>query len=201
MKKILSLTLTIVMVFALCLTASAGEFNCSFDRLFINGTTLTDGGENYAEKESVTIAVGDKLYILAWAVMDSGLKEVVYTINGGADVACADNYRARPDLATAGISADNDDYSKAGIGKDDAAFELVGIDKLTDGTYTLQIVCIANDGTRYDFKDAKTLVVGTGVNAGGDVTPPATSDAAVVVVAAIAAIALACVVVVKKVRA
>ena len=165
MKKILAIAIVAVLAVALCVSASA---KTSLDRLVINADTLTPDDEtNLRNAEEVKIEKGDKLYILGWAYnadSNSNLKEVVYMIDGK-EVKCADNYRDRTDVANAmGVAAELGTH--AGIGKDDGAFELVGVDKLGDGTYTMSIVAVYNDGSKEDLKGDFTLVVGTGVSSG-----------------------------------
>ena len=118
MKKIIALALVAIMTVALCIGVSA---NTSLDRLTINNNTLPtmpDDETNLRNAEEITIAKGDKLFILGWAYGDeSNLKEVVYTIDG-VEHACADNYRDRVDVAQAfGIDASLGVH--AGIGQDD----------------------------------------------------------------------------------
>ena len=179
MKKILAIAIVAVMVIALCVSASA---QVSLDRLVINATTLTPDDEtNLRNASEVKIEKGDKLYILGWALnrdTGSNLKEVVYTIDGK-EVKCADNYRDRPGLAAAIGEGNSALDTHAGIGKDDDAFELVGIDKLGDGTYAMSLVAKYEDGTQEDLKSEFTLIVGTGVKAeGGDDTPATAPTAA-----------------------
>ena len=207
MKKILAVILAAVFSAALCVAASA-QF--SLDRLNINANTLTTMPDDPIKTaDEVKIAVGDKLYILGWAMnteTNSNLKEVVYTIDG-AEKKCADNYRDRPGLCEYFGMADNSLNRHAGIGTDENAFELTGIDKLGDGTYKMAIIAKYEDGTTEDLKPEFTLVVGTGENKAEDPAPadptpsnPDTADASVIAIAAVACIALAGVVVAKKVR-
>lgn len=119
----------------------------AIDRIWVNHNNLaTEAGvTNYLGEQSITINAGDKIYILGRASMTGGLLKVVYTVNGEV-VECADNYRARPDLAAAGVAVEGDDLSHAGIGHDDNAFELIGIDALAAGTYAIEIIAISNLG-------------------------------------------------------
>ena len=208
MKKILAIAIVAVITVALCISASA---KINIDRLFINLNHM-DGTSVLAD-DPVEIAVGDKLYILGWAYGDaSNLKEMVYSLDGGANVTLPDNYRDRADVAAA-FGLDESFGVHAGFGHDAEAegglLELTGIDQLKDGTYVLTIKAIYNDGTEESFNDIN-LKVGTGVKADdpeptqpSDPTPttnPTTADASVIAIAAVACIALAGVVVAKKVR-
>jgi len=172
MKKLTILALVVVLSVAMCISVSA---KTSLDRLTINNNTLAtmpDDATNLRNtEEDIHINKGDKLFILGWAFGDeeSNLKEVVYTIDG-TEYKCADNYRDRVDVANA-FKVDASLGTHAGIGKDDNAFELVGIDALDDGTYTLQIIAKFEDGTEEivnDKIDEFTLVVGTGESAGNE---------------------------------
>ena len=168
MKKILAIVIVAVLALALCIGASA---QTSLDRVSVNHNVLAEMGTDITEEGTLTIAKGDKVYILGWALnreTASNLKEVVYTIDGK-EYKCADNYRDRPGLANAIGESNTDLDTHAGIGQDDNAFELTGIDKLGDGTYDVEILAKYEDGSSEimgNGKGAFTLVVGTGVNSG-----------------------------------
>ncbi len=208
MKKLLAAAVITVMMFALCLSASA---TVNIDRLSINKNTLGEMAGNDIAGDTLTIAKRDKVYILGWAFNGtSRLKEIVYTLDG-AEKKCEDNYIDRPELAAALGQAGLEDLEiHAGIGSNDAAMELLGLDTLDDGTYAMSIKAIYEDGAEEIYKEF-TLVVGTGVKAEdpaatdptpADPTPenPSTADAAVIAVAAVACIALAGIVIAKKVK-
>ena len=208
MKKILAIAIVAVLTLALCISASA---KVNIDRLFINLNHMD--GTSVLNDDPVEIAVGDKLYILGWAYGDaSNLKEMTYSLDGGANVALDDNYRDRADVAAA-FGLDESFGVHAGFGHDTeeegGLLELKGIDQLKDGTYVLTIKAIFNDGTEEAYEKDINLKVGTGVKADdpeptqpSDPTPtnPTTADASVIAIAAVACIALAGVVVAKKVR-
>ncbi len=168
MKKILAIVIVAVLALALCIGASA---QTSLDRVSVNHNVLAEMGTDITEEGTLTIAKGDKVYILGWALnreTASNLKEVVYTIDGK-EYKCADNYRDRPGLANAIGESNTDLDTHAGIGQDDNAFELTGIDKLGDGTYDVEILAKYEDGSSEimgNGKGAFTLVVGTGINSG-----------------------------------
>ena len=163
MKKILAIAIVAIMTVALCISASA---TLNMDRIFVNHNVM-EGGDDVKDTEGgIKIEVGDKLYILGWAAgAESNLKEIVYAIDDGENVACPDNYRDRADV---GEALKNDALGvHAGFGHDteDAGglLELTGIDQLKDGTYKLTIKALYNDNTE-EGKDY-TLIVGTGVKA------------------------------------
>ena len=88
MKKLLAAAVITVMMFALCLSASA---TVNIDRLSINKNTLGEMAGNDIVDDTLTIAKGDKVYILGWAFnAESNLKEVVYTLDG-VTKKCEDN--------------------------------------------------------------------------------------------------------------
>ena len=155
MKKILAIAIVAIMAFALCIGASA---RINFDRVSINASTLGEMKGNDIVDGALNIAKGDKVYLLGWAFGDKGgkLKEIVYTINGK-EYTCADNYLDRSDVGGAG-APDNGTHS--GIGTNDAAFELVGIDKLDKGTYEASIIAKFEDGTQEVYSGLNKIVVG-----------------------------------------
>ena len=208
MKRIMAIAIVMVITVALCANVSA---TVNIDRLSINKNTLGEMMGNDINGDTLTIAKGDKVYILGWAFNGtSRLKEIVYTLDG-AEKKCEDNYIDRPELAAALGQAGREDLEiHAGIGSNDAAMELLGLDQLDDGTYAMSIKAIYEDGAEELYKEF-TLVVGTGVKAEdpapvdpdpADPTPdnPSTADAAVLAVAAVACIALAGIVIAKKVK-
>lgn len=163
MKKILAIAIVTILTVALCISASA---KTSFDRISVNHNVLTEMGNDISDG-TLTIAKGDKVYILGWALNDetnSTLKEVVWTCDGQ-EKKCDENYRDRTDVAQYfGLDAALGIH--AGIGQDDNAFELTGMDKLGDGTYAVEIIAKYNDGTQEVLGNgaaAFTLVVGTGI--------------------------------------
>ena len=169
MKKILAIAVVAVMAIALCVSASA---QLNIDRIFVDHNEMA-GGEDVKDGAQIEIAVGQKLYTLGWAANPEGnLKEIVWSVDGGADQKCPDNYRDRSDVASAGIAVANNG-EHAGFGHDNASeggfLELSGIENLKDGTYTLTIKAVYESGDP-DTKDF-TLVVGTGESSGSSEQP------------------------------
>ena len=186
------------------------------DALSVNYYSIGDMLEHNKNNDgTISIAKGDMIYILGWAV-DTGkvnkLKEVVYVIDG-TEKKCADSVAARSDLHKALQLSDkfaviND---TAGFGTNDKGMDLTGIDKLGDGTYTVKILAKYENGAEGVIKDDFTLIVGTGEKdpaqqGNDDDTPstpsdnPNTADAAVIAIAVVACVALAGVVVAKKIK-
>ena len=210
MKKIFAIVIVAALALSLCIGASA---RLNIDRIFVNANTLAEGTD-VKDGAQIEINGGDKLYILGWAFgEESNLKEIVYSLDDGDDVACPDNYRDRTDVAgVLGVEADL--CLHGGFGHDTAEeggmLELPGVGK-KGGTYVLHITAIYNDGTRES--NDYTLVVSGDAAEGADDTKaedpgattgaeqnPATADASVIAIAAVACIALAGVVVAKKVK-
>ena len=156
MKKFLIFAVALITAATLTVGASAMY---SFDRLFVNEYTLVSGTDRQTE-DPVTIQPGDKLYILGWSTIEGGLKEIVYTVDGGEPHTVEDNYRDRADLAGAPYSAANGG-AHAGFGTDDRAMELTGIDALTDGTYVISVMAVSENGTSETIKTFN-LKVGNG---------------------------------------
>lgn len=200
MKKVLAVMIVAIMAIALCVSASA---NYSLDRVQINNKTLGDGTDplNLA-RANVAIKPGDKLYIIGWAYGTAKLDKIVYTVNGGQAVECTGEYRDRSDLVAAfgaGVPAGGE---HAGFGLDeDGMMELTGIDQLAEGTYKIAIKAIYADGSEEAFNNEAapgefTLTISENVQTGN----PTTADASVIAIAAVACVALAGVVIAKKVK-
>ena len=147
MKKILAIAIVVVMTAALCVSANAA---LNIDRIHVNNNCL-DVTPNVMANDPIEINKGDMLYTLGWAYSDTALKKIVYTIDDGADVACPDNYRNRPDLVTHFGDAVPNGGDHAGFGSnntDDGApgmIELPGIESLAEGTYKLTIKAVYED--------------------------------------------------------
>lgn len=150
MKRITSVLLVILFIAVTCVSASA---NTSCDRLLLNDKNVN--GKNVMGSY-VEIEKGDHLYVIGWAVnkqTESRLKEVVYTLDGK-ECKCSDKYRDRSDVAKA-LEIDPELGVHAGIGLDDDACELLGIDKLDSGEYSVVIKAKYEDGTTEDLAGAQ----------------------------------------------
>lgn len=142
MKKIISVFLAILFTASLCISAAA---DTSYDRLLLNDKKVNG---NNVMGSYVEIEQGDRLYLIGWAVnktTQSKLKEAVYTVDGK-EYKCADNYRDRKDVADA-LGLDPELGVHAGIGKNDDACELLGINELSAGEYSVTIKAKYEDGT------------------------------------------------------
>ena len=159
MKKILAIAIVAVMAVALCVSASA---NLNIDRIFVNANVMTEGTD-VKDNDPIEANVGDKLYILGWAYGEaSNLKEIVYSLDDGADVACPDNYRDRDDVAGV-LGVDAALCKHGGFGHDEAEngglLELPGATAKA-GTFALHIKAVYNDGTS-ETKDYNLSVSGS----------------------------------------
>lgn len=203
MKKIFAFAAAFVMLFAMAVGAGA---MFSFDRLFVNEYALATGADR-KEEDPLSIQPGDKVYILGWSTIPGGLKEIVYTVDGGDPRQVEDNYRARPDLTVAPYNAENNG-EHAGFGTDERAMELTGIDLLPDGTYSISVIAVSENGTTETLKTFDLKVgsgEGTGNNAGtgndtGNGNNPTTSDAAIISLLALSCVSAAGLAFAKKMR-
>ena len=147
MKKIISILLTVSFILSLAaaLSVSTAAFIGQLDALYVNANAYGTGTD-LGNENSITINSGDRIYILGWIsfTKTDGLKEVKYRINGK-DYACSNVYRDRADVAAAGITVYSNGKN-AGYGTDLNMMELVGIDKLAPGKYTLSLVAYSNGG-------------------------------------------------------
>ena len=207
MRKIL--IIAVVILTAVLLTVGASAMY-SFDRLFVNEYALASGTDRQTE-DPVQIQPGDKVYILGWSTIEGGLREIVYTVDGGEQRTVENNYRDRADLTGAPYNAANNG-AHAGFGTDDRAMELTGIDALTDGTYVISVMAISENGTSETIKTFN-LKVGSGEqnnqtgqneqngqNNGQTGQNPGTSDAPVIVFAAASLLSLSGLTLIKKRR-
>lgn len=163
MKRLISgvvAAVTVLALFAgLAVTASA---YVSFDSLMINDCVYSGSKPNYNKNTSLTINEGDRLYILGWAAFSAsdGLKEIKYGINGN-EYACSDVYRDRPDAAAVKPMYNNGAHG--GYGTDEDMMELLGINTLAAGTYTLTLIAYSYGGERDVFKSYSLTVKDEGV--------------------------------------
>ncbi len=160
MKKLFAIFVALALTAALCISSFAG-----LDSLYINANTLDSSNiAGEAGKSKVTIEKGDKLFILGWMAKQGTTLEKIYWTLDGVEKECSDVYRDRTEIAAyepyanAGWVAD--EFVNAGFGKDDGYMELLGVDSLENGTYSVAIVAKYADGTEADVKSEFTLIVG-----------------------------------------
>ena len=126
------------------------------DSIQVNSNSF-GAAENFAHADQITITERDRITILGWAAQNiSGLKEIVYTVDGKENVACSDLYRARPDVAAA-FDFDEEYTEHTGFGFDSreegGMMELLGIDELEAGEYHIAIKAIYDDGHEAIIKE------------------------------------------------
>ena len=147
MKKFISFLLAASFILSLsaALSISTAAFIGQLDALYVNANAY-GAGTDLGNENSLTINSGDRIYILGWIAFSKtdGLKEVKYRLNGK-DYACSDVYRDRADVAAAGITVYSNGKN-AGYGTDLNMMELVGINTLAAGKYTLSLVAYSKGG-------------------------------------------------------
>ena len=140
MKKLFAIIVALALTAALCISSFAG-----LDSLYINANTL-DGSNIAGEagKSKVTIEKGDKLFILGWMAKQGTTLEKIYWTLDGVEKECSDVYRDRTEIAANEAYANAgwvaDEFVHAGFGKDDGYMEMLGVDSLENGTYSVAIV-------------------------------------------------------------
>ena len=193
MKKILAIAIVAVMTVALCVSANAASLhNHSFDTIYVGDTMLVDGSAGaWAEANPIDAEI-QTIRVRGWAhVDDSTIAAFGYRIDEGEAVISADYIFDRADVQGAfGVTAD------VANGFDITA-DVSGIGK---GLHTFTMVVKCADGDVLDV-DAFTFTQELEAAAPSDPGEPApTSDAAIIAIAAVGCIALAGVVVAKKVK-
>jgi hypothetical protein len=112
-----------------------------------SGNDIKAATEAYLKK-------GDAITILGWAAFSTGLKELVYEVNG-TRYACSNVYRDRGDVCTV-LKLDAVYGNNAGFGNDQTAMTLTGTESLELGEYTLKLIAVGNGGLE---KEIKTLTL------------------------------------------
>ena len=202
MKKILAIAIVAVMAVALCLGANAASLvNHSFDTIYVNDidSPVVDNGQAKAWSEENPIdAEISKLRVRGWAHIDeSTIAAFGYKVDDGEGVFSADFIFDRADVQNAfQVTAD----VANGF---DITLDLANVGK---GAHTITILVKAADGDVIDVTDFQVTQQLEG-DGSGDVsgtaapaTNPTTADASVIAIAAVAVVALAGVVVAKKVK-
>ena len=217
MKKILAIAIVVVMTAALCLTASAihnpddtttvwfdrETLNISWDTIYVNGVSHIDLGwgndgsahQVLAANYPASAADIETFTIRGWAGLKDGtVAQWGYKINEGSPV------------FDDGFTREAEDPVKAAGG--DARFEIVVPVNNSAEPILITAVAKGEDGNVYDFIEFS--LGGQYVAKADDPEPtqpsdptptnPGTADASVIAIAAVACIALAGVVVAKKVR-
>ena len=141
----------------------------SLDALAINQTTYPVSNDQKGES-TITINEGDKLYILGWAAKTgTNLDKVIWQyIEGdhkfnedGVEIItkdCSDTYRSRTEISPY-INVNEAFLTNSGFGLDNSLMELVGVDELAPGTYSLRIRACFEDGSEGAIKKKFVLNV------------------------------------------
>ena len=156
MKRLLAIITVIILTVVFCVGSFAGA---SLDRLYVNANVL-ESSTNLAGDSIISIDSGDKIYILGWAMKaGTNVDFIYYTLNGEVKECDGTNsYAARPDVA--GVLGISTDYAqRSSIGANNAMMELLGIDALENGKYTVEIKARYQDETEDPIKSF-TLQVG-----------------------------------------
>ena len=158
--------LTIALIVVLTLVLGLGVLTVvGMDAMYADVNTLqwdgTTPNSGLVGASTVKIDPGQKLYILGWfAEHGKTVDKVVWTLDG-VEKECADNYRDRGEIAGLfGSPWVAEDFNRAGYGKDTDMMELLGVDALAEGTYTVSIIGKFTDGTTQTLKSDFTLAVG-----------------------------------------
>ena len=192
MKKILAIAIVAIMTVALCLGANAASLhNHSFDTIYVNDTMLVDGSAGaWAEANPIEAEV-QTIRVRGWAhVDDSTIAAFGYKVDDGEPVISADYIFDRADVQAAfGVTAD------VANGFDITA----DVSNVGSGRHSFSMLVKTADG---DVIEVDSFAFTQQLEGGSDPQPsnPPSGDAAIIAIAAVGCIALAGVVVAKKVK-
>lgn len=166
-------------------SASAAELlNKSWDNIFTDGQQLTNGNSNvWLETNEVKGSISE-IELRGWAHISTTISGFAYSIDGGKAVKSADFIQDRQDVKDA-IHADANGFDMK-----------IDVSNVGKGAHTIKIYAVDANGELVDttfelpFIQEKEATKPT----------PETGDASVIAIAAVACIALAGVVISKKVR-
>lgn len=156
MKKLFAIMTVLALTVVLCLGSFA---QMNLDRLYVDANVL-DSSTSLAGESIITIDPGQKIYILGWAVKaGTNLEKVYYKLNGEAkECDGTDSYLPRADVA--GVLGVDAAYAQSSsVGANTAMMELIGIDSLANGKYTVDIIAKYQDSTE-EVGKSFTLQVG-----------------------------------------
>ena len=190
MKKILAIAIVAIMTVALCLSANATSLvGNSFDTIYVGEEMLVDGSAGaWAEENPIDREI-QTLRVRGWGRIDeSSIDAFGYKIDDGELVISADYIFDRADVWAAFKVT-----SEVANGFDITA----DVSNVGKGAHTMTIVVKCADGTVLDIA---TFAFTQQLEAAAPVEPSPTGDAAIIAIAAVGCIALAGVVVAKKVR-
>ena len=208
MKKILAIAIVVILTVALSLTAFAKSHVSPDQVTNVAGAgaepekNLAKFGGNSAELTelgdiSAKLSENNTIFLWGWYSTDEGqIEKFGYRFGTGDAVIASEKYDTQDDVINAGkqLVSENADSSRF----------LIEVPVVKGENVELYGVAKLKDGTTVDFwKLTYTSTVGADPDAqqqGGGDDNPGTADAAVIAIAAVACIALAGVVVAKKVK-
>ena len=162
--------------------------NKSWDNIFVDGEKVVDGNaDQWLDSNEIKGEI-DELEFRGWAHIGTKLSGFAYTIDGGAAVKSADFIEQRDDVVSL-IHADANGFH----------FK-VDVSNVGKGAHTIKIYAIDTEGELVDTTFVCPFTQEKEATGGQPGTTPPTADAAVIAIAAVACVALAGVVIAKKVR-
>lgn len=202
MKKILAIAIITVMAAVLCVNAFAATelMNKAWDAIYVDGKLVspqTGGADVWIGGNEVKGEINE-ISVSGWAFLSTPITGFAYTIDDGEAVKSADFIKERNDVHQL-------------VHEIAEGFEFtVNVSEVGKGAHTLKIYAVDENGDLVDttfacpFTQEKEASAPSGTqddnNNNNNNNNPATADMAVVAVAAVACIALAGVVIFKKVR-
>ena len=150
----------------------AGTVQLSLDGLAVNEDTYPIAvNYNGDDATTITIEQGDKMNLLGWiAKYGTNLDKIYWQYIVGEGHAfdeegveivtkeCSNTYRERKVISEA-ISVPEEYLLNAGFGLDNDLMEMLGVDELEPGTYTVRVRALFLDGSESAVKKKFTLVV------------------------------------------
>ena len=169
-------------------STAASLLNKSWDNIFVDGEQMVEGSAgSWLDSNEIKGEISE-VELRGWAHISTTISGFAYTIDDGKAVKSADFIEDRPDVKGA-IHADaNGFYFK------------VDVSNVGKGAHTIKIYAIDANGELVDTLFACPFTQEKEATGGQPATNPATADAAIIAVAAVACIALAGVVIAKKVK-
>ena len=174
------------------------DFMRSLD--FVNGeldASANAGGSSLYTRE-ITLAedYNENITIAGWVACTKDVVKIQYSIDSGAFADAEDNYRSRdedvvPFCQDQGLAVEAGKNQALGFGNDNQNMVLTGTDNLSAGTHTIELQGVTSAGKTFVFAQIVATVE-------GEAEPVPTADASLVIFV-VAAVAVALVVLKKKV--
>ena len=191
MKKFLALTLVMVLAAALCIGVSAETelMNKAWDAIYVDGklvSPITGGADVWIDSNEIKGSM-NKISVSGWAFISTNITGFAYTIDDGEPVKSADFIKDRNDVHQ---------Y----VHEIAEGFEItIDVSSVGKGAHTIKLFAIDENGELVDTTYVLPFTQEKEAEQTPETTPP-TSDAAVIATAAVACIALAGVIISKKVN-